>query len=464
MLQSNIVWTSSEVVRATQAKSSGDWVATGVSIDSCAVQEGDLFISLDGQSQSVQEALSKGAVAVITDRDIDGIEEERLVVVRDVVQAVQILAQVARGRTGAKVISVLGRVENNETKEMLATVLRSQGQLHVGNKTNEAQWGEILQLSSMHAGTDYGVFQIGIDANEKITSFAQDLCPNIMIITSEIVEGVEVQSLFDGMTANGTVLVNRDIEAFDRVKRAATEKGLRVITFGQNELADSCLIKCLEAANGTKTKAKILGERVDYFIPTTGRRIAQNALAVLTVIKLMGCDLDKAIAALAKQGNLMHGRSHQRLNVGDVDNPVTLIDESYNAAPSSMQAAFKVLALVDPGRGGRRIAVLGGRLELGKRNDSYPEDMALPLKTADVDLVYTCGKHMKRLYDNLPANQQGAHKENSEELAQIVPDVLIPGDVVMVKGSLESKMGTVVEALRALPEKFKVKTKKTKNI
>ncbi len=82
-------------------------------------------------------------------------------------------------------------------------------------------------------------------------------------------------------------------------------------------------------------------------------------------------------------------------------------------------------------------------------------DLALPLKAANVDLVYTCGKNMKKLYENLPANQRGEHKETSDDLAQIVPDVLTPGDVVMVKGSLGSKMGLVVEALRAFPNKFK---------
>ena len=122
-----------------------------------------------------------------------------------------------------------------------------------------------------------------------------------------------------------------------------------------------------------------------------------------------------------------------------------------------MTAAFRVLALVDPGRGGRRIAVLGDMLELGKQSEHLHADLSLPLKAANVDLVYTCGKNMKSLYDKLPANQKGDHKKTSDELAQIVPDVLIPGDVVMVKGSLGSRMGVIVEALRALPEKLRKK-------
>ena len=95
----------------------------------------------------------------------------------------------------------------------------------------------------------------------------------------------------------------------------------------------------------------------------------------------------------------------------------------------------------------------GDMLELGKQSAKFHEELALPLKASNIDLVYTCGTHMQNLYDKLPANQRAVHKNTSAEMAQIVPDVLVPGDVVMVKGSLGSKMGTVIEALRALPDK-----------
>jgi UDP-N-acetylmuramoyl-tripeptide--D-alanyl-D-alanine ligase len=124
-----------------------------------------------------------------------------------------------------------------------------------------------------------------------------------------------------------------------------------------------------------------------------------------------------------------------------------------------MQAAFKVMALIDPGRGGRRIAILGDMLELGDAGPKLHADLALPLKAANIDLVYTCGTLMKNLYDKLPPEQQGAHKDTSVELASIVPEVLVPGDVVMVKGSKGSKMNLVVEALRALPSKRKAANK-----
>jgi len=136
---------------------------------------------------------------------------------------------------------------------------------------------------------------------------------------------------------------------------------------------------------------------------------------------------------------------------------VILIDESYNASPVAMQASFKVLALIDPGRGGKRIAVLGDMYELGQTAARDHAALALPLKAANVQLVYTCGPLMKNLYDALPDEQKGAHRDDSEELAKIVPDVLAPGDVVMVKGSrgggAKPRMQVIVEALRAHKKK-----------
>ena len=203
--------------------------------------------------------------------------------------------------------------------------------------------------------------------------------------------------------------------------------------------------------------ANILGEKIDYTIQIAGRHVAINSLSVLLAVKLSGGDVQKAAKALSKQEPIVGRGKRELLNIGDETNPVTLIDESYNASPVSMRAAFKVLALIDPGRGGRRIAILGDMLELGADGAKHHADLALPLKAANVDLVYTCGKQMKSLHDALPANQRGIHKDTSAELAQIVPEVLVPGDVLMVKGSLGSKMGSVVEALRALPEKVNKK-------
>ena len=392
-------------------------------------------------------------------------------IVEDTLKAMEALGKAARERTSAKIVGITGSVGKTGTKEMLATALGVQGQTHSSIKSYNNHWGVPLSLSGMHAGTDYGVFEMGMNHANEITPLTKMVKPDIAVITTIAPVHIEAfdngidgiidakAEIFEGVVEGGAAILNHDNHAFEILKSKAEEKDLKVYSFGEHQEADAKIINCLEAANGSRVKAEILGEEIQYSLQIAGRHIACNALAVLLAVKLAGGDLEKAAKALAHQEPIIGRGKREIIEAGIKDNPITLIDESYNASPAAMNAAFKVLALVDPGRGGRRIAVLGDMLELGKDSGKMHADLALPLKAANVDLVYTCGKHMKKLYENLPANQRGDHKETSKDLAQIVPDVLIPGDVVMVKGSLGSKMGLVVEALRALPEKFKNVTK-----
>lgn len=475
MSKSNVIWTAKEVVKATGGLCSGDWSASGISIDSRTATKGDLFIALEGDNgdghEYVTKAFENGVVAAVVSRKIEGVSKDKLLIVEDTLKAMQDMGRYARERTGAKIIGITGSVGKTGTKEMLATAFGGQGQTHASIKSYNNHWGVPLSLSAMHAGTDYGIFEMGMNHADEITPLTKMVKPDIAIITTIApvhiehfengLEGIiEAKAeIFDGVVEGGSVILNYEMKGFEFLKKKAQDKGLKVYSFGENEKAEARIVNCLEAANGSRVQADLLGEEVNFTLQIAGRHIACNALAVLLAVKLAGADIHKAAKALAKQEAIIGRGKREYLDIGESKNPVTLIDESYNASPLAMSAAFKVLALVDPGRGGRRIAVLGDMLELGPDSGKMHAELALPLKAANVDLVYTCGKHMKKLYEQLPANQRGEHRETSAELAQIVPDVLIPGDVVMVKGSLGSKMGLVVEALRALPVKF-IKTKK----
>lgn len=475
MEKSNTIWSAKEAIQATGGHCDGTWNATAISIDSRTVQKGDLFVALAGKNGDghdyVANALEEGAVAAIVSREIEGVDKKKLLIVPDTLKAMEDLGCAARARTGAKIIGITGSVGKTGTKEMLATTLEAQGQTHASIKSYNNHWGVPFSLANMHAGTDFGVFEMGMNHPGEITPLSQMVRPEIAIITAIAPVHIEAfedgidgiikakAEIFDGMEEGGDVILNHDQESYSILKQMAEQKGLVVHSFGEHEDADSRMVNCLEAANGTRVTADILGEEVQFNLQIAGRHIACNALAVLLAVKLAGGDIQKASKALASQEPIIGRGKREFLDIGDKTNPVTLIDESYNASPLAMNAAFKVLALVDPGRGGRRIAVLGDMLELGPESGKMHAELALPLKAANVDLVYTCGKNMKNLHDKLPANQRGEHRKTSDELAQIVPDVLTPGDVVMVKGSLGSKMGLIVEALRALPERLK-KTKK----
>lgn len=466
------LWSAADIAAVTQGTVHGSWVASGISIDSRTVVTGDLFIAIRGDNTDghryVEQALKNGAVAAIVDQDMGAVPADKLVRVADTFKALEDIGRASRTRSAAKIIGITGSVGKTGTKEMLGHAFSALGQTHYSEKSLNNHWGVPLSLARMHAGCDYGIFEMGMNHAGEIKKLTAMVKPHVAIITTvapahieHFVDGTTgiaraKAEIFSSMDVHGIAVINRDMAEFDVVEKAARGVGLhKIFTFGVHEKADARLKDCLVARNGTRIDACIMGEDITFTLKDAGPHHAMNALAVLLAVKLIGGDMQMA-AHVLREMEPMAGRGRRELiDIGDPENPVTLIDESYNASPTAMQAAFKVMALIDPGRGGRRIAILGDMYELGEKSANLHRDLALPLKAAGIDLVYTCGTLMKNLYEALPEQNRGAHRDESPELAKIVPDVLAPGDVVLVKGSRgggdKPRMQVIVEALRAIP-------------
>jgi UDP-N-acetylmuramoyl-tripeptide--D-alanyl-D-alanine ligase len=467
---SNVIWTAMDAAQATGGQTAGQWAATGLSIDTRTLQPGDLYIALKGDRVDghayVADALAKGAVAAMVHAVPPGLENDgRLLIVPDTFTALQDLGRASRHRSGAKVIAVTGSVGKTGTKEMLAAAFGAQGQTHASEKSFNNHWGVPFSLASMHAGSDFGIFEIGMNHAEEITPLSQMAQPDIAIITT--VEAVHLEhfgtvekiadakaEIFAGMSHGGVAILNHDNPHFARLSAAAKTHGLKVLSFGEHADADARLEECLLATNGSLVKANVMGQEIRFTLKNAGAHIATNALSVLLSIKAAGANVEKGARALEKIEPLAGRGKRESIIVGDPANPITLFDDSYNASPVAMKAAFRVLATVDPGRGGRRIAFLGDMRELGADGPAMHAELALPLEAAGIKLVYTSGPLMKTLRDALPVELRGVHDDDPVALARIVPDVLVPGDVVLVKGSRgggeKPRMQPIVEAVRQM--------------
>jgi UDP-N-acetylmuramoyl-tripeptide--D-alanyl-D-alanine ligase len=172
----------------------------------------------------------------------------------------------------------------------------------------------------------------------------------------------------------------------------------------------------------------------------------QNALGLLLVVKALGADVKAAAAALAGV-RAPKGRGAREV-INTADGPFVLLDESYNANPASVRAALAVLKNAMPGPGGRRIAILGDMLEMGTEADTIHASLADDVAQA-ADLVFACGPAMSHLFANLPHSIRGAHASSSADFAGDIAAAIRAGDVVMVKGSLGSRMALVTGALKA---------------
>ncbi|MEM7636417.1 MAG: cyanophycin synthetase, partial [Pseudomonadota bacterium] len=173
--------------------------------------------------------------------------------------------------------------------------------------------------------------------------------------------------------------------------------------------------------------------------------VVVNSLAVLAACEAAGADLAKCALALANI-TLPSGRGvRHSLSVDGLH--VTVIDESYNANPASMRAALDMLGASQPSGRGRRIAVLGDMLELGDHSDRLHGELVEPLQSAQVDQVFACGPAMNALWEKLPGAARGAYTASSQDLIAPLLEAIQADDIIMVKGSLGSRMAPVVEAI-----------------
>ncbi|HXQ52307.1 MAG TPA: UDP-N-acetylmuramoylalanyl-D-glutamyl-2,6-diaminopimelate--D-alanyl-D-alanine ligase [Stellaceae bacterium] len=460
------LWTASEAAEATGGRATGDWFARGVSIDSRTVATGDLFVALTGPNfdghDFIADALAKGAAAAVASRAPANLAPDApLLLVAETQKALEDLGRAARRRSSATIVGVTGSVGKTGTKDALRRTFERQGRTFASAGSLNNQWGVPLSLARMPADTAYGIFEMGMNHAGEIAALSRQVRPDVAVITTiepahlgffasvEAIADAKAE-IFAGMNSRGAAVLNRDNPHYARLAAAALEAGIvRILGFGAHAEAQVRLIECHLHATASAVTAAVMGEIVDYCIAIPGRHWVMNSLAVLAAVKAAGGDVGAAAAALgAIEPMDGRGRRHKiQVRGGTAE----LIDESYNASPASMRAAFDVLAANEPGNGARRIAVLGDMLELGPASRALHAGLAAPLIDAGVDLVFTVGPEMRALFDALPKPRRGAHAATSAEMAALLPQRLVAGDIVTVKGSLGSRMREVVARLLAGP-------------
>lgn len=462
------LWTSDEAGQATGGIVSKPFTANGVSIDSRTLQKDDLFVALKGENFDghayVEAAFKNGAAAALVKKDFMPANPDwPLVYVDDVTKAFEDLARFARQRATGKIIGVAGSVGKTGTKEMLSILFGALGKTHASKKSFNNHWGVPLSLSNLPADAAYGIFEIGMNHPGEIVNLTDQVRPHIAIITTIDREHIEFfpngldgvadanAEIFLGMDKNGIAILNHDNAYFARLKAAAEKQGVgHIFAFGEEGKTDAALIDCTLHSDSSKVTANIMGEHIKYKLNIAGKHIVTNSLGALAVVKAAGGDLDKAVKALEKAEPVTGRGNRHSVTIIKGQPPITIIDDSYNANPASMLAAFEVFAMTEPAAGGRRIAVLGDMLELGRDGPRLHEELANPLLKSKTDLLFCCGPLMDALYQALPEPWRGAHEKDSRLLADPLVAAVQPGDVLLIKGSAGSKMAYIIQALQNL--------------
>ena len=466
------LWTSADAAAATGGQSTTDWQADGVSIDTRTIQPGDLFVALKAARDGhdfVAQALDKGAAAALVTHRPEGVAEDApLLIVPDVLQALEMLGLAARARTKAKVLGITGSVGKTSAKEMARTVLSQQGKTHAAEASYNNHWGVPLTLARMPADTDYAVIEIGMNAPGEIAPLSRLAQPHVALNTTVAAAHLEAfdslggiarekASIIDGLSSTGIAVLNADIDTAAILQNHAAKREVKPVLFG--EMARDWTLKQVRLSEGTTiVQAETPAGPLLFKLDTAGRHFAMNALGILACVDAMGADpVQAAMDLFLWQPPTGRGtREAVILDPARDGEHLSLLDDAFNANPTSLHAALEVLASYAPtdnvGRivKGRRVAILGDMLELGPQEMQMHAAMAADPFMEAVHLVHCAGPRMKHLWDALPEAKRGQWAAKAEDLVPEASRLVDAGDVVLVKGSKGSKISLVVDAIRKL--------------
>ena len=447
------LWTAEEIAKASNGTAHGDFSVTGITFDSREVEPGDLFVAMRGEQADghnyIDAAVERGAAGILCERETSAPH----VRVADGLAALQALGRAARSRTSAKIIGVTGSVGKTSTKELLRVALEENfpGAVHASVKSYNNHTGVPLSLARMPRDCRYGVFEMGMNHAGELAERTRIVRPDVACVTwiapahIEYFDSVEAiadakAEIFEGLEPGGVAILPRDSEHYERLRRQAEEHAALIVTFGAQPDADVELLRDADLRDYTIAVARLAGQEITFTLRQTGRHWISNAICALAAAHAAGADPAVAALGLAQLGGLP-GRGERSTLAWD-GGELTVIDESYNANPTSMAAALAVLGAAPASQ--RRVAVLGAMKELGSQSDALHAGLAEPIANAKVDRLYLVGAEMTPLAERVEAVSLPDWKAARDALYKDLKG----GDTVLLKGSNSVGLGQVVKALK----------------
>lgn len=453
-------FSAADVARATGGKllsGAGEQRISGVTIDSRQVKPGDMFVALKGERvdghQFIPEAVARGAVAVLLEREIFPPGTVALLKVPDCREALLDLAAWHRRRFSLVTVGITGSTGKTTTKEMVAAVLAQSFSVHKNRGNYNTEIGVPLTLFELEPDHEIAVLEMGMRGREQIRRLAQVAAPKIGVITNiglthlELLGTVEniaraKWELVEELPPAGIAVLNGDDERLRQLSRSF--KG-RVFFYGLGVENDFRAVEMESRKDGSIsfTACTPAGEgRIQ--LPLPGRHNVVNALAALAAGAALGMSLPEMARGLAAMEP-----AAMRLNIVKNKAGVTIINDAYNANPTSMESGL--LTLMDLKGEGRAVAVLGDMLELGPAASKAHWEVGEKAARLGLDLLVALGEWRETVLagareGGLPGEKTRAFSDK-DEAAAFLKDWLQAGDLVLVKASRGLQLEDIVAEL-----------------
>lgn len=461
------VWTASEMARVTGGewvvKPEDGWRATGVAQRSFMRKGRVVFDHQTRPSKTplaavtLKGVLQPAAAVLCTDPKPHLDKRVPVLKVPNVLQAVLELGDHARAEFTGRVCGVLGSGATNGAASgtvaaMLAGALTVWGEVGQPEGNVSLPSGIAWNMTCMPRHAAYWVLEMG---TSHMPASAQLVRPSLMVVTglsaasqkhrgpSEAAARLDSR-IFQAMAPGDSVVLNRDMPEFATFAEAAMAQQLQIVTCGEHKDADVRLL----AFDHGEVQAMVAGEPFQLRLNAPGRHMGASAIAALAALQAMRLPLAAAVEPFAHFEPPGGRGALHTIHIGG--GSFKLIDETYDANPSSMRAALELLSQA-PCEPSRRVAILGDMQELGPAAQRHHLDLEAELLASQPDRVLLCGPLMRALHTRIRTKVHSHWFVDVSDLSTALGSLLQPGDWVLAKSSAGVGLSRLARVLKALP-------------
>ena len=419
----------------------------GVSINSKQIKKNNLFIAIKGKKYDghsfVKKLLKNKAIFCVVEKNIKNTNQKKLIKCDNTIKFLNNLAKKKREHSKAKIIAVTGSSGKTTLKTLLGNLLTNYEKTYYSKKSYNNHFGVPLSLSNLEYDHKFGVFEIGMSKSGEISKLSSLVKPDIGIITNIGEAHLENFNNLDGIakakseiikniTSNGYLILNKDDKYFNYFSKLAKKRKIKILSFSITKKSDANFIKCETYKNFNLLHLKILNKNIFLKAKDVNSLTILNMLSSLLVLSILNLNFSKIRNSVSLFSSVEgRGKAH---TINRYKKKFNLIDESYNANPSSVKNAILNFSKIKKNNS-KKYLLLGDMLELGKKSNIYHKNLSYFINKSDIDKLFTYGKNAFKIYQKTYKAKQGNILQNINDFDDIFSNLINKNDYLMIKGS-----------------------------
>ena len=452
-------WKSNIISEITKKKMEKNININEASIDSRITKKNNIFFGIKGKNfdgnKFVSQAFNNGASISINENKKKN-KFKNDIYVKNSLKTLTEIAKMVRISSNISTIAITGSSGKTSLKEMLGQMINKICQTYYSKKSFNNKYGVPISLFNIKKEDKIGIFEVGMDKKGEIDFLTKNIMPNVGIITNisyahiknfKNLKGIAdaKSEIINNIIEHGTIVLNADDKFFKFFKTKSIKKKLRIISFGIKKKSDVKFISIKKGKFNSSIYIKYNGKKLKFIVKNNLENYIYNILSTLAVISIY-FNLEKLDKFFFNDYQFPEGRGDLS-KIKLKNKKISLVDESYNSNPLSLQFALNKLNSLNT-KSKRKLILLGDMLELGKYSKKLHIEAARYINGTKIDKVYVYGKDVIETFNKIKPQKRGRILNSKKDILNFMINDIKNGEYLMIKGSNSTGLNKISQSLK----------------